>query len=1638
MATSRSVSLDILRARVASEMYVDPSGVVMGTKQVTTHLDRTQAKVKQTVDQFGYLHLSLKRIATYSAIFTFFGGMARLLGQVTELQLRQAEVSTLVDTRNRDMARSFEFVKNAVLDIDPHLGNAIDLTKGLYEIMSAGVNDPVEALELLELSAKYAKVGLTDLATASSTATAVMKAYGLQASDMREKLDVMFGAVQEGKFHTYELNEALGKVIPTAATMGVSIDEVVMALAVLSQRGLDANQAATALNRMFLAFMKPLDKTQAAFNKLGIEWGRDAFAAKSFGEVMAVIKDGMERYGDLLPQIFTRQRGLRGAFILTGQGLDDYNRMLADTARLTEGVGEVERGAQKIKRTLASEIKAMQAEILKTASAWMHYSATAGAVVRIAKETVIAIMKMPLGLAAMAVGITRVNQLMRAQAIELNNILSLQRPLILMRQRYMVLTAEEAALYSQLEVARTAALKNMRRIAIMRVGYLAVIAALMLLNNAITRLGEKLRAQIQELVAYGEELYKVRREAGALGDLMEEAGIGVESDVHKRANELGRAYMMEILRGMRDASKGKGKTFFGLFEVEQEWSALYRKIYKAALQRDPRQARALSGEIRELAKALAEGTTFTEQHSRTVSLLANVWNLGVKSLARANDELSRSAELGPVVEKYNRQYLLIIRDLNDAVQEGLPESLAELYDVDKLEGMRNALQQAFSPELSKYVRDRLEEWGFDFEKYGDKVEVISKNITEAIGIRKKMEWTRGIEEFTRAFTQSLDEIAPGEDKIKQMSQGMVNAWEQYGERGITSIKLFVKHNRKYLEVLKANWHLVPDELKQALSKFTATLDSEGKKALRAREKALEGVESWGSDMKSVLSDITQFENKLNEEKYKNVSVRTAEENRKQKEKLDEQLAEFEKYYGVSLWMRSAYYAQLAAMQKKQLLADRVAEMDRILEIRRTNKELLGSQYEYNFQRLKAAKKYYAEEIKMIEESKILSEQDKAERLKSAKTFWEAVIKAIENAKTATEKYIAVLKVFGNFFSRMSDSLRYMFDALGAEGGFAMKLVEITDTMGRAFLNISGAISDAERAMNSWDSEADNFISKLGKVATVADAVVTIVTSLITVIAKLFGGKSEEQKQAEENERKARELEQMAERFKIYTRNWYGEISDSLAKAMAELQQEGMAGWTVQMKMFDRIMSDVGVNVDNFLQFAKDLKSVLHAVGDGLLKDYEAAEVFGKSFKQLVDYAREHGVEGHKSLLELIRLTKELGIEVAEVSEYIDEQLKRAAEGLANAIIWLAKDAVEASDEIKDLTREKRKLLREVERLQKQMEKYGFGSSEYREAQEEVDKLLKEIKRLDNQIAKFQQTIDDTSNRTKRSLKDLGIVVAGTFNAMLAEGKPMHEVLVAMQDSVFALIERYRALGMDVPSYLRPIFQVFKEFKKHPEFFEGFQGLLDIFQGLGNTGHLTADMFQALTREAKRYYKTLTDTDGLGLPDETAIQMMYPLLQKMWWYAEQNNLELPKWAQRAIDEMERAGYKFEPPLENQQLDLITNIDALALQRNDILTEMNKNIMKTNDLLGASYQSGNPYIAKSHVARLHPGESVVPANLSDAMRQFFTGTYGGGVGTGGGATTLVVNLDGRQVYKGLVPHLREGGRYGDFELSGQGVN
>ncbi len=105
-----------------------------------------------------------------------------------------------------------------------------------------------------------AQAGDLGLAQASEIAAKALRGFRLDASQMSDVADVMAAAVTQSTMNIQEMGYAFKYVAPIAASMGVSMREASAYIGVLSDAGIDATMAGTALMRMMCEICNPTSK----------------------------------------------------------------------------------------------------------------------------------------------------------------------------------------------------------------------------------------------------------------------------------------------------------------------------------------------------------------------------------------------------------------------------------------------------------------------------------------------------------------------------------------------------------------------------------------------------------------------------------------------------------------------------------------------------------------------------------------------------------------------------------------------------------------------------------------------------------------------------------------------------------------------------------------------------------------------------------------------------------------------------------------------------------------------------------------------------------------------------------------------------------------------------------------------------------------------------------------------------------------------------------------------------------------------------------------------------------------------------------------------------------------------------------
>lgn len=246
----------------------------------------------------------------------------------SETQAELIKINTLVGitgTAFSDMRKAVESVSDATGQ------GRTEIAQAAFAIYSAGLRGK-EALDLLNQSAKATTIGLGAQNDVARAATAVMQAYGSENMSASKAVDLLTGIVREGNLEASELAPAIGKVIPIAASLGVTFEEVGANIAVFTRLGISAAEAVTSLKAVLAGILKPTQEAQEELGKYGLTFDDLRNKLKSEGlaavlqQMMALTNGNVESLGRMMPSV----EGLANALGTAGAQAASYTDVLAN------------------------------------------------------------------------------------------------------------------------------------------------------------------------------------------------------------------------------------------------------------------------------------------------------------------------------------------------------------------------------------------------------------------------------------------------------------------------------------------------------------------------------------------------------------------------------------------------------------------------------------------------------------------------------------------------------------------------------------------------------------------------------------------------------------------------------------------------------------------------------------------------------------------------------------------------------------------------------------------------------------------------------------------------------------------------------------------------------------------------------------------------------------------------------------------------------------------------------------------------------------------------------------------------------------------------------------------------------------
>jgi len=213
------------------------------------------------------------------------------------------------------------------------------LAESFYFIASSGFKAKA-AMELLTISAKATAAGMGDAQTTADVLTSAINAYGHENLTAARAADILMKTIQVGKAEPIALARSLGRIMPVAAQLGVSLSQVGGAIAGLTLTGLSSAEAVTALRGTMIALVAPAKMSIDELKRVGTSYQEITGIIRDKGLLPALEFLRQKTDGNMLSmrKIIPNVRALNGVLSLLGE---NYKKNVIVTQKVTDSQGKL-------------------------------------------------------------------------------------------------------------------------------------------------------------------------------------------------------------------------------------------------------------------------------------------------------------------------------------------------------------------------------------------------------------------------------------------------------------------------------------------------------------------------------------------------------------------------------------------------------------------------------------------------------------------------------------------------------------------------------------------------------------------------------------------------------------------------------------------------------------------------------------------------------------------------------------------------------------------------------------------------------------------------------------------------------------------------------------------------------------------------------------------------------------------------------------------------------------------------------------------------------------------------------------------------------------------------------------------------
>ena len=302
-------------------------------------------------------------VEKWNNVSNAIGQLSSVLNDITAESRSFGGAMAAANTMAGKSGEDFAKLKDQVAELSHEVPIARDkLANGLYQVISNGVPEN-NWITFLSKSARASVAGIADLEETVKVTSTIIKNYGLDweaAGSIQDKIQL---TAKNGVTSFEQLAQALPRVTSQAATLGVSVDELMATFSTLTGVSGNTAEVSTQLAAIFTALIKPSSEAAEMAQQMGIQFDAAAIrAAGGMEQFLVSLDKSVKQYSaasgvleqEVYGKLFGSAESLRALTPLMGNLSDKFSENVSD---MKDSAGTIDNAFDTVAHTGSSTLQ---------------------------------------------------------------------------------------------------------------------------------------------------------------------------------------------------------------------------------------------------------------------------------------------------------------------------------------------------------------------------------------------------------------------------------------------------------------------------------------------------------------------------------------------------------------------------------------------------------------------------------------------------------------------------------------------------------------------------------------------------------------------------------------------------------------------------------------------------------------------------------------------------------------------------------------------------------------------------------------------------------------------------------------------------------------------------------------------------------------------------------------------------------------------------------------------------------------------------------------------------------------------------------------------------------------------------------